>query len=222
MNIEPVHCPSCLAVVDVSPDMDRAICEYCGTTSIIEYSEGQSKIRLTKEITGLKQALQQSNQDTVQSIQLSNENTQRELQHLRLTQELSVVEMRLGNVQAEISTLERTTDKKVKKIAHKRIISLQQEKKELNLRRTSILDSINALYPVTSQSDPNGKVATDKNHRGSFKGCLSLTGIWFISFLVLAVIFGSTAGDPVGIPTILSLFIAGYVFHRRRKKITQA
>ncbi len=41
MKIEAIHCPACFAAATILPGADRMTCEYCGTTSFVEQSQGQ-------------------------------------------------------------------------------------------------------------------------------------------------------------------------------------
>lgn len=218
MQIQPVHCPACQAVVDVPPEMDRVACEYCGTVSVIEHSEGRVTLKLAEEIAGLKQSLQDSTSSTVHSIQVSSENTQREIQHLRLTQELTLVETRLAGVQAEIATLQRNTDKKAQKVVKSQLATKQQEAAELEARRTGIESSISALYPSAEPAIAfDAEISGDKS-KGRLRGCLGLAAIWLLSFLIFAMLFSVTIGDPIILPTIFSLAAVGFIYYRRRKK----
>lgn len=158
MNIEPVRCPSCLAAVEVSPGMDRATCEYCGTTSLIELSQGQVTLKLSNELSGLRQTFQDSNAQTTQSVLKSSEDTQKELQRLRLNQELATVELRLANAQSELRSLQRNTDKKNKGYKAD-ALNLENQIKTLNTQSTQIQKSIRALDPFDPPTHINNAVA---------------------------------------------------------------
>lgn len=220
MQIHPVHCPSCQAIVDVSVEMDRVQCEYCGTVSIIEHSNGRVSLILAEEIAGLKQSLQDSTLFTAEHIRSSGENTQREIQHLRLTQELALVETRLDGIQADIDSLEHNTDKKVRNIVGVQLKTKRQQAAELATRRDRINDSIAALYPVAEPATAPTMVeevpATKVRGRG--RGCLVWFGVWFLIYLAYGMFFTVVIDDPVTLPMLFSLATVGIIYYRRRKR----
>lgn len=123
MKIEPLHCPSCLAILEASPGADRATCEYCGTISFIEYSDGRASVKSEQQWAELKQIIQDTGATTAQNVLARSEDAKREIQQLRLSQELTSVELRMTNIQAEIRSLQRNTDKKAKKTSKNRLKS---------------------------------------------------------------------------------------------------
>lgn len=36
MTLEPAKCPSCGANIEVNKDLEKTICQYCGTTVLIK------------------------------------------------------------------------------------------------------------------------------------------------------------------------------------------
>ena len=94
--------PACFAAATIPPGADRVTCEYCGTTSFIEQSQGQVTLKFEHELAGIRQTLQDSGAQTVQSVRASAEDTQKEIQLLRLSQELTSVDMRMANMQSEL------------------------------------------------------------------------------------------------------------------------
>ena len=223
MNIEPVHCPSCLAIVEVSPEMDKATCEYCGTTSIIEHSEGHTTLRLTKEIEVLRRTLQDANAQTAQTVLASNESTQRELQYLRLNQELSSVDMRLANTQAEIRSLQREPDKKARKRNLSQIKNLQNSERDLTARRFEIQKAQKALYPSgTDSSIANARDESSVTGRGriSVSGCLAWSVLWLMLVSIITATLGQVLGEiGIFVGMILSTAIIVYLQRRRQRKM---
>lgn len=220
MQIHPVHCPSCQAIVNVPVEMDRVQCEYCGTVSIIEHSNGRVSLKLAEEIAGLKQSLQDSTHVTTEHIRTSSENTQREIQHLRLTQELTLVETRLAGIQTDIDLLERNTDKKAKKVVSSQLATKRQEAAELATRRGRINNSIAALYSV-AEPVPAPEIveeAPNTKAKGKGRGCLIWFGVWFLIHLAYGMFFTVAIDDPVTLPLIFSLATVGIIYYRRRKR----
>lgn len=218
MNIEPVRCPSCLAAVEVSPEMDRATCEYCGTTSLIDLSQGQVTLRLSNELSGLRKTFQESNTQTTQSVLKSSEDTQKELQRLRLNQELTTVELRLANAQSELRSLQRNSDKKNK--AYKiDALNLETQIKSLNTQSVQIQKSLRALDPIGSSIEINNTVAGQASEN-RFLGCLGWGFLWMTLFVIVSGLLGQALGE-VGIIVgfFLSILIVVFIQRRRRQKV---
>ncbi len=216
MKIEPVRCPACFAVVEVSPNMDRATCEYCGTTSLIDLSQGQVALRIASEMSGLQQTVQESQALAAQSALKSSEETQKELQRLRLTQELATVELRLANAQAEIRSLQRNSGKKNK--SYKReLLSLETQTRALNAQSVQIQQSLRALDPPGSPMELN-LAATKQSGGRSLLGCLGWSFLWLTLFTMLTGLFMQVVGPEVGLLVGTIITIAIYVYVRRRRK----
>lgn len=217
MNIEPVRCPACLAAVEVSPGMDRATCEYCGTTSLIDLSEGQVKLKLSNELSGLRQALQESNAQTTQSVLKSSEDTHKELQRLRLNQELATVELRLANAQSELRSLQRNSDKKNK--AYKAdVLNLENQIKSLNTQSVQIHKSIRALDPIDSSVPITNSISSQASGN-RFLGCLGWGFLWMTLFVMISVLLMSALGEAgIILGFILSIIMVVFAQRRRRQK----
>lgn len=212
MQIQPVHCPACQAVVEVPPGAEQVTCEYCGTTSIIEHSAGHVSLKLSQEIAGLKQSLEESSLNTVRSIQAGEENTLRELQHTRLSHELMAVETRLGNIKTEINALNRNTDKKIKWTVKTQLVDLRSESLELTARRAQIQKAIDDLYPrEVAAAQPVVAVKQAKKKRW-WKGAVP----WVSLFFLVATITANAGGDPIIVPLIVIGLV--YLFVRLRRR----
>lgn len=222
MNIEPVHCPACRAIVNVPPDADRVTCEYCGTTSLIELSQGQVTLKLSQELAGLRQTLQDSGVQTAESVRTSAEDTQKEIQRMRLGHELSIVDMRLANLQSEVRLLQRDTDKKKSKTLKNQLAELEKQEKALIEQRAYIQKSLVALDP--GQSDlligSNSSAAQiNSNNKNSVLGCLGWTTLWFIIFTLISGLFAQALGEfGIVLGVILSIALIYYIQRRRKRK----
>jgi multidrug efflux pump subunit AcrA (membrane-fusion protein) len=221
MKIEPVHCPACFAAATVPPGADRVTCDYCGTTSFIEQSHGQVTLKFEHELAGLRQTLQDSSAQTAQSMRASAEETQKEIQRLRLSQELSTVEMRLDNVQAEYRALTRNNDKKQSKTVKAQLAQLEREGGWLAAQRANIHNSLNALNPdpmASARASMASNFATGQAGGNRMMGCLGWGILWAILFTVISSLFMSVLGDTGAmIGFILSIVVVVY-FQRRRKR----
>lgn len=218
MKIEPVRCPSCFAVVEVPPNMDRATCEYCGTTSFIDLSQGQVTLKMAGELSGLRQKVEETNALAAQSALKSSEDTQKELQRLRLTQELTTVELRLANAQAEVRSLQRNPDKKNKNYKRE-LLSLESQVRTLNAQNSQIQQSLRALDPPGLPIPELDHIATNQKQASGrgLLGCLGWGFLWMTLFIMLAGLFMQAMGDA-GIIVGLIATIAIYVFFRRRRR----
>lgn len=222
MRVEPVHCPACQAIVNVPPEMDKVTCEYCGTTSLIEHSQGQVTLKLSQELAGLRQTLQDSSIQTAQSVRATGEDTQKELQRLRLSHELSTIEMRQANVQAELRALQRNPDKK-NKVLKAQLADLEREVNVLNTQRAQLHQSLYALSPTESAVKPDFGTTTPQKGGNGFLGCLGWGMLWFILFMFLSGLFGQVAGDAgLFLGFVLSIGLVVYFQRRRRRKALPA
>ena len=225
MKIEPVHCPACFAAATVPQGADRVTCEYCGTTSFIEQSHGQVTLKFEHELAGIKQTLQDSSAQTAQSVRASAEDTQREIQRLRLSQELAAVEMRLANAGAEYRTLQRNSDKKQSKTVKTQLSQLEREAGALNAQRAQIHAALVALNPTATELEGRSASGFAKGRAGGNRmmGCLGWGFLWMMLVGVIVSLFGSAFGDTgVVLGLILGTVIILYIRHRRTRKASAA
>lgn len=226
MKIEPIHCPACFAAASVPPGADRVTCEYCGTTSFIEQSHGQVTLKFEHELAGIKQTLQDSSAQTAQSVRASAEDTQREIQRLRLSQELAAVEMRLANAGAEYRALQRNSDKKQSKTVKTQLSQLEREAGALNAQRAQIHNALAALNPAPmegARTSMTSGFAKSQSGGNRVIGCLGWSVLWFTLFMVIGSLLISILGDVGGwLTLILSTAIVFYIYHRRKRKAAAA
>ncbi len=224
MKIEPIHCPACFAAATVPPGADRVTCEYCGTTSFIEQSHGQVTLRFEHELAGLRQTLQDSSAQTAQSVRATAEDTQKEIQRLRLSQELAAVEMRLANAQAEHRALKRNNDKKQSKAVKSQLAQLEREVGALNGQRMQIQNSLAALNPAPAepagtQAPMTSSFAKGQTPGNRMMGCLGWAALWLTLFMLIGSLLINVLGE-VGavIALVLSTAIVIYAQRRRKRK----
>ena len=224
MKIEPIHCPACFAAATVPPGADRVTCEYCGTTSFIEQSHGQVTLKFEHELAGLRQTLQDSSAQTTQSVRATAEDTQKEIQRLRLSQELAAVEMRLANAQAEHRALKRNNDKKQSKAVKSQLAQLEREVGALNGQRMQIQNSLAALNPAPAepagtQAPMTSSFAKGQTPGNRMMGCLGWAALWLTLFMLIGGLLINVLGE-VGavIALVLSTAIVIYAQRRRKRK----
>lgn len=222
MHIEPIHCPACFAAATIPPAVDRVTCEYCGTTSFIEQSQGQVTLKFAHELAGLRQTFQDSGAQTAESVRASAADTQKELQRLRLSQELSAVEVAVANTQAELRAVQRSANKKNSRTVKTQSAALEKKTAELNARGRQLQASLNALDPATPVAA--GLAATKKSPTGRSRagGCLLWGTAWFGLFILLSGMLMQALGE-VGImlALIFSIVIVVYFQHRRARKAAE-
>ena len=224
MKIEPIHCPACFAAATVPPGADRVTCEYCGTTSFIEQSHGQVTLRFEHELAGLRQTLQDSSAQTAQSVRATAEDTQKEIQRLRLSQELAAVEMRLANAQAEHRALKRNNDKKQSKAVKSQLAQLEREVGALNGQRMQIQNSLAALNPAPAepagtQAPMTSSFAKGQTPGNRMMGCLGWAALWLTLFMLIGSLLINVAGEAGAvIAMVLSTVIVIYAQRRRKRK----
>lgn len=170
---------------------------------------------MASELSGLRQKVEETNALAAQSALKSSADTQKELQRLRLNQELATVELRLANAQSEIRSLQRNSGKKNKN--YKRdLLTLETQVRALNAQSVQIQESLRALDPTGPLLELN-QAATKQAGVRSLLGCLGWGFLWMTLFIIMAGMFMQAMGDA-GIIVGLIATIAIYVFFRRRRK----
>lgn len=170
---------------------------------------------MASELSGLRQKVEETNALAAQSTLKSSADTQKELQRLRLNQELATVELRLANAQSEIRSLQRNSGKKNKN--YKRdLLTLETQVRALNAQSVQIQESLRALDPTGPLLELN-QAATKQAGGRSLLGCLGWGFLWMTLFIIMAGMFMQAMGDA-GIIVGLIATIAIYVFFRRRRK----
>lgn len=170
---------------------------------------------MASELSGLRQKVEETNALAAQSALKSSADTQKELQRLRLNQELATVELRLANAQSEIRSLQRNSGKKNKN--YKRdLLTLETQVRALNAQSVQIQESLRALDPTGPLLELN-QAATKQAGGRSLLGCLGWGFLWMTLFIIMAGMFMQAMGDA-GIIVGLIATIAIYVFFRRRRK----
>lgn len=134
MNIVSLSCTSCGAPLNVSPESEQLRCPYCNAVLIIERSEGQVAFKLGEQVS--------------RSIEHSSDTTQTELKRLQLIQEVSMLQMQLSTLEAEIRSLQRQAPNKQ---INQQLSDLRSQERSLIARIKSIQ---NSLSPATGVSYP--------------------------------------------------------------------
>jgi hypothetical protein len=93
MEIKQLNCSACGAPISVPDDVDHINCAACGSFLSIQRGEGYIALKMVEKVT-----------ETIKDEAFA---TQTELKRLQITQEISMVELRLSQVRSEIRKLER-------------------------------------------------------------------------------------------------------------------
>jgi uncharacterized Zn finger protein (UPF0148 family) len=224
MNILSMSCTSCGAPLKIPDNIDQLYCAHCGTALIVQRSEGYAALKVAEH---LGKAIQESSNKTQAAIVEGTQVTQAELKRLQLTQELSAAHMQLGNIQAQIRSLQLV--KQTKKV--------KRQLAGLRGSETNAMNHINmlqaALRPIDmtgGESVKNIPVASQKRPkkpftRSPFKmGCavfflVSLIGVSIvIAITSVAQLAESyvTAGN--NIVMVVALIVGVYYGFRVAKK----
>lgn len=104
MELKKTNCTECGSPIAISDDVQYINCAACGTFYTVERGEGYVSLKAVEKLT---KAIQDTGIGTQDVIRENTQVTRTELQRLQATQEISMAEMKLGNLQAEIRGLER-------------------------------------------------------------------------------------------------------------------
>ncbi len=104
MDLKKLNCTACGAPISVPDELDYINCAACGSFFSIERGEGYIGLKVAQKIT---KAIEDTGRGTQDVIREGTQVTRAELQRLQVTQEISMAEMKLGNLQAEIRGVQR-------------------------------------------------------------------------------------------------------------------
>ncbi|PWB53895.1 MAG: hypothetical protein C3F13_08295 [Anaerolineales bacterium] len=105
MELKKTNCTECGSPIAISDDVEYINCAACGSFFAVERGEGYIGLKAVEKLT---KAIQDTGIGTQEVIRENTLVTRTELQRLQATQEISMAEMKLGNLQAEIRGLERS------------------------------------------------------------------------------------------------------------------
>ena len=180
MELKKTNCTECGSPIAISDDVEYINCTACGTFFAVQRGEGYIGLKAVEKIT---KAIQDTGVGTQDVIRESTQVTRAELQRLQVTQEISMAEMKLGNLQAEIRGLER--DERTPKI-QRQIMNLRgiefntmEELRRMRINAAALgpqdlnsrlktaefhLNWLNTQKNVLSQSDFTSNVKNQFNH----------------------------------------------------------
>ncbi len=193
MNILSMSCTSCGAPLKIPSDIDQLCCPYCRSNLTVQRGDGYVALQVTKR---LSISIQESADKTQDAITEGTQVTQIELKRLQLTQELSIAHMQLGNIQAQIRSLQSV--KQTKKV--------KQQLAGLRASEANIMNQINILQAALRPSGISGvesrqpasvtsqKKAKTPFTRSPFKmGCAVF---FLVSFVGVSIVSAITSASP--------------------------
>jgi hypothetical protein len=137
MEFMKLACPSCGGSIQLPKGINRLNCSYCGTHLLVQHGEGFAALEIAEQVS---QTIQDIGNETQTTIKEGTQVTQSELKRLQLSQDLSIAQMQLSNIQSEIRTLER----------ERRTRKIKQQLGELKIHERDTTDRIRALQAALS------------------------------------------------------------------------
>ena len=144
MEIQKLNCVSCGAPLDIPDNSDSINCPFCHAKLVIKRDEGSATVKIIEQVS---QAVQQTGTATQSAIQDGTQVTKSELKRLEISQDLSMLQLQLTNIQSEIRSLQRG---RIDKVISNQIIELRNQENSL-IQRIKVLQT--GLMPSTSLSE---------------------------------------------------------------------
>lgn len=189
MSVVQEACPSCAAPLDIPASATKFKCPYCSTSLAVQRHGSEVALAIGSALTS---SIEKSGTQTQEAIKEGSYVTQTELRRLQISQDLSMAQMRLSNVQGEIRSIERLP---VTPVTRNQLVELRASEADLKRQIKTLSDILNPPPPTaTSQAVPERSVTTLNNGRNiawllfSPTGRISRSQYW-IGVAVLAVIF---------------------------------
>ncbi len=204
MSVVREACPSCAAPLSVADGATRIKCPYCSSSLAIERHGSEVALALADRVAT---SIEKSGTQTHDAIKEGSYVTQTELRRLQVAQDLSMVQMRLSNVQSEIRSIERLP---ATPIIRNQLSELRASEVDLKRQAQTLSDVLNPPSPTDTPSKASSRapVAGGKGSNVrwllfSTKGRLSRGGYWLgiIIAFVLFVLVGATSTTMLDIAT---------------------
>jgi predicted RNA-binding Zn-ribbon protein involved in translation (DUF1610 family) len=148
MEIQKINCASCGAPIDIPENIDKIKCPFCTAQLSVNRGERYITLQIVEKVSN---AVERSGNATQTTIRDSTQVTQTELKRLQISQDLSMLQLQLTNIQSEIRSLERG---KRDLIGNKQINDLFIEEKSIKYRMQLLQK---ALLPVEDISPFSNK-----------------------------------------------------------------
>ena len=182
MNVQRVSCASCGAPIQISDDIDRLNCTYCGAGLVVQRGEGYVALKLAEQMS---RTIQDSGARTQTMVREGTQVTRAELKRLQLSQELSATHIQLSSIQTEIRGLMR----------QKRNRQIDRQLKELRKQESTLLSQIRELQEIPTLSGsgvqsvkPQVSATHTTLDSGIKRGCLIGCGVYLLVMFVCGFI----------------------------------
>lgn len=128
MELAKLNCPSCGGSINLPKDINRLSCTYCGTNLVVQRGEGFEALKIAEQVSA---TMREVGVGTETAIREGTQVTQSEIKRLQVSQDLSIAQMQLSNIQSEIRGLER--EKRSRKVK-RQISELRNQEMDLGNR----------------------------------------------------------------------------------------
>jgi uncharacterized membrane protein YhaH (DUF805 family) len=216
MSVVREVCPSCAAPLDIPANTARIKCPYCSTSLAIERHGSEVALAMSDKIVT---SIEKTGTQTHEAIKEGSYVTQTELRRLQVAQDLSMVQMRLSNIQGEIRSIERLP---ASSVTRNQLRELRANESDLKRQAQTLTDILNPPSPTSTRTAVTTKKATAKIGGGRLGWLLfSTTGrasrgqywlgifIVFIIFVIASSLSPSSVNPVTGETTSSVGFISG-------------
>jgi len=149
MKTVKMNCASCGAPIAIPEDVNTLVCISCNSTLSVDRGEGYITIKVIEK---LAESIHEMGERTSTAIKENSFVTQVELKRMQLNQLISMEEMKINTLQAEIRAAKRRTAAG---------ISLNDELSDLLLQENDIRMHIRSLKTDIAHLDPGWKESLD-------------------------------------------------------------
>lgn len=189
MSIVREVCPSCAAPLSIPPDATRFKCPYCSTPLAVQRHGSEVMLTASERLAA---TLEKTGSQTHEVIKEGTYVTQAELRRLQVAQDLSMVQMRLSNVQSEIRAIERMP---LSSLTRNQLRELRAQEADLKQQVQTLANILNppqtVTVPVTPSKPPTAGLGNRTELRNllfSKQGRISRTQYW-VGMLIVGIVF---------------------------------
>lgn len=189
MEIRKMDCASCGAPIQVSCDSDFLTCPYCQAQLTLVRNENEMILKVNEKVS---QTIQQSGNATQDVIRDGTQVTQSELKRLQIAQDLSILQLQLTNIQAELRSLQRG---KMDQVTQKQFYDLSHQEHDLKQRIQTLQNALIPAQPMAQRVEavsapvtyrqPEKKVKSGKGFIFTGAPMLIIGGLLFILFFII-------------------------------------
>jgi hypothetical protein len=149
MKTVKMNCASCGAPIAIPEDVNTLVCTSCSSTLSVDRGEGYITLKVIEK---LAESIHEMGERTSSAIKENAFVTQVELKRMQLNQLISMEEMKINTLQAEIRAVKRRTTENV---------TLNDELSDLLLQENDVRMHIRSLETDISRLDPGWEDSLD-------------------------------------------------------------